>query len=223
MTQLDTDRSRTAQNAGRVPPSAIEAEESLIGAMLLSAEAVERGLRDRAGRRFLSSAARTDLRRHHMALTHAAEPVDYVTVQAKLQERGAVAIELAVLSSLQLNTPSAANAQHYAEIVRDKAQQRRLIAVGGEIVDDSYVATDDVVGLIDEAERKINQIGDNRRIDSVSPCSACCSPRLTSSKSVVRRADSSMASKTGYRSLDLILQGLQPSSMTIIGARPGTG
>jgi replicative DNA helicase len=70
-------------------------------------------------------------------------------VQAKLQERGAVAIELAVLSSLQMNTPSAANAQHYAEIVRDKAQQRRLIAVGGEIVDDSYVATDDVVGLID--------------------------------------------------------------------------
>ena len=53
-----------------------------------------------------------------------------MTVQAKLQERGAVAVELAVLSSLQINTPSAANAQHYAELVREKAQQRRLIAVG---------------------------------------------------------------------------------------------
>ena len=158
-----------------------------------------------------------------MALTHAAEPVDYVTVQAKLQERGAVAIELAVLSSLQMNTPSAANAQHYAEIVRDKAQQRRLIAVGGEIVDDSYVATDDVVGLIDEAERKINQIGDNRKIDTVSPLQ-----RLLLSEADILEARGETRGQfngleTGYKSLDLILQGLQPSSMTIIGARPGTG
>ena len=158
-----------------------------------------------------------------MALTHAAEPVDYVTVQAKLQERGAVAIELAVLSSLQMNTPSATNAQHYAEIVRDKAQQRRLIAVGGEIVDDSYVATDDVVGLIDEAERKINQIGDNRRIDSVSPLQRLL---LTEADILEARGETRgqfNGLETGYRSLDLILQGLQPSSMTIIGARPGTG
>jgi replicative DNA helicase len=168
MTQMEIDRSRTAPHAGRVPPSAIEAEESLIGAMLLSPEAVsvayetvqvEDFYRPLHGQIFGAI----------MALTHAGEPVDYVTVQAKLQERGAAVIELAVLSSLQMNTPSAANAQHYAEIVRDKAQQRRLIAVGGEIVDDSYIATDDVVGLIDEAERKINQIGDNRRIDTVSP------------------------------------------------------
>jgi replicative DNA helicase len=158
-----------------------------------------------------------------MALTHAAEPVDYVTVQAKLQERGAVAIELAVLSSLQMNTPSAANAQHYAEIVRDKAQQRRLIAVGGEIVDDSYVPTDDVVGLIDEAERKINQIGDNRRIDSVSPLQRLL---LTEADILEERGETRgqfNGLETGYRSLVLILQGLQPSSMTIIGARPGTG
>jgi replicative DNA helicase len=222
MTQLDTDRSRTAPNAGRVPPSAIEAEESLIGAMLLSSEAVsvayetvqvEDFYRPLHGQIFGAI----------MALTHAAEPVDYVTVQAKLQERGAVAIELAVLSSLQMNTPSAANAQHYAEIVRDKAQQRRLIAVGGEIVDDSYVATDDVVGLIDEAERKINQIGDNRRIDSVSPLQRLL---LTEADILEERGETRgqfNGLETGYRSLDLILQGLQPSSMTIIGARPGTG
>jgi len=56
-----------------------------------------------------------------IALANAGEPVDYVTVQAKLQERGAIAVELALLSSLQMNTPSAANAQHYAELVREKA------------------------------------------------------------------------------------------------------
>ena len=144
-------------------------------------------------------------------------------MQAKLQERGAVAVELAVLSSLQLNTPSAANAQHYAELVREKAQQRRLIAVAGEIVDDAYVATDDVVGLIDEAERKINAIGDDREHDSVSPLQRL----LLSEADILEQRGETRGQlnglETGYRSLDAILQGLQKSSMTIVGARPATG
>src|SRR6202167_1664687 len=222
MTQIETDRGRTAPGGGRIPPSAIEAEESLIGAMLLSVEAVSVAYETVEPEDFYRP-LHGQIFGAIMALTHAGEPVDYVTVQAKLQERGAVAIELAVLSSLQMNTPSAANAQHYAEIVRDKAQQRRLIAVGGEIVDDSYVPTDDVVGLIDEAERKINQIGDNRRIDSVSPLQRLL---LTEADILEERGETRgqfNGLETGYRSLDLILQGLQPSSMTIIGARPGTG
>jgi replicative DNA helicase len=158
-----------------------------------------------------------------IALVNAGEPVDYVTVQAKLQERGAVAVELAVLSSLQMNTPSAANAQHYAEIVREKAQQRRLIAVAGEIVDDAYVATDDVVGLIDEAERKINQIGDERKIDSVSPLQRLL---LNEAEILEQRGETRgqfNGLETGYKSVDVILQGLQPNSLTIVGARPAMG
>ena len=222
MTQLESDRNRQVPGGGRVPPSAIEAEESLIGAMLLSSEAVsiayetvqaEDFYRPLHGQIFSSI----------IALTNAGEPVDYVTVQAKLQERGAVAVELAVLSALQMNTPSAANAQHYAELVREKAQQRRLISVAGEIVDDAYVATEDVVGLIDEAERKINAIGDARKIDSVSPLQRLL---LTEADILEERGETRgqiNGLETGYKSLDLVLQGLQPSSMTIIGARPGTG
>jgi replicative DNA helicase len=158
-----------------------------------------------------------------IALANAGEPVDYVTVQAKLQERGAVAVELGVLSSLQMNTPSASNAQHYAEIVHEKAQQRRLIAVAGEIVDDAYVATDDVVGLIDEAERKINQIGDDRKLDSVSPLQRL----LLSEADILEQRGETRGQfnglETGYKSLDLVLQGLQPNSLTIVGARPAMG
>jgi len=220
MTQVETDR--RAVSGGRVPPSAIEAEESLIGAMLLSPEAVsvafetvqpEDFYRPLHGQIFSSI----------VALAHAGEPVDYVTVQAKLQERGAVAVELAVLSSLQINTPSSANAQHYAELVREKAQQRRLIAAAGEIVDEAYVATDDVIGLIDEAERKINAIADDRRADSVSPLQRL----LLSEADILEQRGETRGQlnglETGYRSLDQILQGLQRSSMTIVGARPATG
>jgi replicative DNA helicase len=221
MTQIETERPRSVAG-GRVPPSVIEAEESLIGAMLLSAEAVSIA--------YESVRAEDFYRPLHgqifgaiIDLAHAGEPVDYVTVQAKLQERGAMAVELSVLSSLQINTPSAANAQHYADLVREKAQQRRLIAVAGEIVDEAYVATDDVIGLIDEAERKINAIGDDRKIDSVSPLQRL----LLSEADILEQRGETRGQlnglETGYRSLDAILQGLQKSSMTIVGARPATG
>lgn len=222
MTQIEAERIRTTPTGGRVPPSAIEAEESLIGAMLLSPEAVSVAYESVQPEDFYRP-LHGQIFSAIVALANAGEPVDYVTVQAKLQERGAVAVELAVLSSLQMNTPSAANAQHYAEIVRDKAQQRRLISTAGEIVDDAYVATDDVVGLIDEAERKINRIGDDRRIDSVSPLHGLL---LTEANILEERGETRgqfNGLETGYKSLDLVLQGLQPSSMTIIGARPGTG
>ena len=221
MTQIETERPRSVAG-GRVPPSVIEAEESLIGAMLLSAEAVSIA--------YESVQAEDFYRPLHgqifgaiIDLAHAGEPVDYVTVQAKLQERGALAVELSVLSSLQINTPSAANAQHYADLVREKAQQRRFISVAGEIVDDAYVATDDVIGLIDEAERKINAIGDDRKIDSVSPLQRL----LLSEADILEQRGETRGQlnglETGYKSLDAILQGLQKSSMTIVGARPATG
>ncbi|HVA70603.1 MAG TPA: replicative DNA helicase [Acidimicrobiales bacterium] len=221
MTQIDVERPR-AVTGGRVPPSVIEAEESLIGAMLLSQDAVSIAYENVQAEDFYRPLL-GQIFSAIIALAHAGEPVDYVTVQAKLQERGAVAIELAVLSSLQINTPSAANAQHYAELVREKAQQRRLISVAGEIVDDAYVATDDVIGLIDEAERKINAIGDDRRADSVSPLQRL----LLNEADILEQRGETRGQlnglETGYRSLDAILQGLQPSSMTIVGARPATG
>jgi replicative DNA helicase len=222
MTQMDISRDRAATSGGRVPPSALEAEESLIGAMLLSPEAVSVAYETVAPEDFYRP-LHGQIFSAIIALANASEPVDYVTVQAKLQEHGAMAVELAVLSSLQMNTPSAANAQHYAELVRDKAQQRRLIAVAGEIVDEAYRATDDVVGLIDDAERKINLIADNRTVDSVSPLHTLLLNEADILETRGETRGQLNGLETGYRALDQIVQGLQPGSMTIIGARPGTG
>ncbi len=222
MTQMDTDRGRAPGAGGRIPPSALEAEESLIGAMLLSPEAVSVAYETVAPEDFYRP-LHSQIFSAIIALANASEPVDYVTVQAKLQEQGAQAVELAVLSSLQMNTPSASNAQYYAELVRDKAQQRRLIAVAGEIVDEAYQATDDVVGLIDDAERRINQIADQRSIDSVSPLHTLLLNEADILETRGETRGQLNGLETGYRALDQIVQGLQPGSMTIIGARPGTG
>ena len=111
MTQIESDRQRTAPNAGRVPPSVIEAEESLIGAMLQLPEAVSIAyelVQEEDFYRPLHGQIYSAI----VDLVNSGDPVDYVTVQAKMQERGSLQIELAVLAALQSNTPSAANAHH---------------------------------------------------------------------------------------------------------------
>jgi len=209
-------------SAPRIPPHSLEAEESLIGAMLLSPEAVSEAYEVTAAEDFYRP-LHAQIFTAILALNNAAEPVDLVTVQTKLQEQGVPAIELSVLSSLSVNTPSVANARHYAQVVHEKAQQRRLISVATEIVDDSYVPTDDVVGLIDDAERKINQIGDESRVDSVAPLQRLLYEEANILEQRGETRGQFNGLETGYRSLDLVLQGLQPHSFTIVGARPSMG
>src|SRR5487761_2634587 len=105
MTQLESDprRAISPPTAGRVPPNAIEMEESLIGAMLLSSEAVSIAYETVEPEDFYRP-LHAQIFSAILALANAGEPVDYVTVQAKLQERGAAAVEVGLLSSLQMNT-----------------------------------------------------------------------------------------------------------------------
>lgn len=221
MTSIESDRTRPA-NPGRVPPSAQEMEESLLGAMLLSPEAVSIAYETLNAEDFYRP-LHGQIFSAIVALANAGEPVDYVTVQAKLQEHGVASIEVGLLSALQVNTPSAANAEHYAQVVKEKSQQRRLITVASEIVDVAYQATDDVAALIDEAERKINQIGDDTKLDTV----ATLQQLLVTEANILEERGETKGTfnglETGYRALDLVLQGLQPHSLAIVGARPAMG
>ncbi len=221
MSQIDVDRPN-APSVGRIPPHAMEMEESLLGAMLLSSEAVSVAYETVEVADFYRP-LHGQIFSAIIALANAGEPVDYVTVQSKLQEQGAAAVEVSLLSSLQMNTPSAANARHYAEVVREKAQQRRLISAASSIVDEAYQPTDDVAALIDDAERRINQIGDENKVDSVSSLQTL----LVREADILEERGETRGQinglETGYRSLDQVLQGLQPHSLTIVGARPAMG
>jgi len=208
--------------APRIPPHSLEAEESLIGAMLLSPEAVSRAYEIVTAEDFYRP-LHAQIFRAIVDLSDRGEPVDLVTVQSTLQEHGEAAVDLGLLSSLSTNTPSVNNAEQYATIVHEKAQQRRLITVATEIVDDSFVPTNDVPGLIDEAERKINQIGDDNKGDSHELLSKLLyhEANILEERGETRGAFNGL--ETGYRSLDLILQGLQPHALAIVGARPSMG
>ena len=160
MTQMDIDANDRPQTVGRVPPSALEAEESLIGAMLLSPEAVSVAYETVSPEDFYRP-LHGQIFSAIIALANAGEPVDYVTVQAKLQEHGAVgggargavlaADEHAVGGQRAALRRAGARQGPAASTHRGGRRDRRR----------RLQATDDVVGLIDEAERKINQIGDD--------------------------------------------------------------
>jgi replicative DNA helicase len=209
-------------SGGRVPPNNISAEESLLGAMLLSTEAVsvaaelcepEDFYRPLHGQIFSSI----------IDLVHSGREADWVTVSERLRERGAPEIDPSMLSALQLNTPSAANAQHYADIVRDKARQRRLIEISGRISDQAYEAVDDVDDLVDSAERMILEVRDNARYDTVSSLLPLLMDELDILEARSENKGALTGTETGYSKLDEILLGLQRSSLTIIGARPSVG
>ncbi len=224
MTQfVDDSRPATrAPQSGRIPPNNVSAEESLLGAMLLSTEAIAIASEMCAAEDFYRP-LHGQIYSSIIDLSHSGREVDWVTVSEKLRERGAPEIEASMLTALQLNTPSAANAQHYADIVRDKARQRRLIEIAGRIADDAYEITDDVDAVVDAAERMILEVRDTGRYDTVSSLLPLLIDEFNLLEERGENKGAITGVATGYRKLDAILKGLQHSSLTIVGARPSVG
>src|SRR5829696_2589759 len=135
---------------GRVPPHNLQAEESLLGAMLLSRDAIAAAVEVVSADDFYKPA------HGHVfdavtSLYSAGEPADPVTVADELRRAGLLdAIGgPTLLLSLQAGTPATSNAAHYARIINEHALLRRLIGVAGEIADLGYSLPDDVIGAVD--------------------------------------------------------------------------
>ena len=105
------------------------------------------------------------------ALIERGEPIDAVTVTDELQRSGLLEAvgDPSVFISLQANTPSIANARHYAAIVEEHSLLRRLIGVAGEIADLGYSVPEDVEAAVDEAEQMMFNVAERRTADTMSP------------------------------------------------------
>jgi replicative DNA helicase len=160
-----------------------------------------------------------------VALFERGEPVDAVTVTDELRRSGRLEAvgEPAVLVSLQLNTPSIANALHYARIVEEHAMLRRLAGVAGEIADLAFSVPEDVTAALDQAETMVFDVAQRRDEDSVKALRDLLGPSLDHIEQLAGRNDTVTGLRTGYLDLDEKLAGLQPASLTIVGARPAMG
>src|SRR5580693_3340111 len=209
---------------GRVPPHNLDAEESLLGAMLLSRDATASAIEFCASQDFYKP-AHSHIFGAITALYTRGEPADPVTVADELRRSGMLESvgDPSVLISLQVNTPSTANASYYAKIVEEHALLRRLVTVAGEIAELGYSVPEDVTEVVDRAESMIFDVAQRRMVDTMSPLRDLLAQSLDHLEALVERGETITGVPTGYRDLDAQLAGLQNGNLVVVGARPAMG
>jgi replicative DNA helicase len=213
----------------KVPPHSIEAEQSLLGALLLDNQAFDRVADVVAGDDFY----RDDHRRiwkHISKLIEANKPADVVTVSESIEgsEDKDKTGGAAYLGALAQNTPSALNIRRYAELVRERAVQRKLAQVATSIAEDALAPGGKDVGqLLDEAESRIFQIAEsgarkNEGLMEIKPVLARVFEKIDH---LYHRDNPSDVTgvPTGYTRLDQMTSGMQPGDLIIVAARPSMG
>ena len=212
------------ENLRRVPPQALEAEESVLGGVLLDNTALDRLIELVRPDDFYRGAHRK-LFRAMLALSERNEPVDLITLSESLRTRGELADVggAAYLSELVERVPTAANIMHYARIVRDRAVLRELITAATEIATKGYEATGDPNELLDRAEQAIFAISERKvrasffRLQDILVDSLKTIERLYEHKQTVTGVP------TGFADLDRLTSGLQASDLVIVAGRPSMG
>jgi replicative DNA helicase len=213
----------------KLPPHSVEAEQSVLGGLLLDNNALERIL-DLIGEHDFYRADHRLIWQRILRLIDEGKPADVVTVAESLENRNELdqVGGLAYLAGLAQNTPSAANIRRYAEIVRERAVFRRLAEVGGEISDSAFnPAGRTAQQILDEAESRVFQIKEEQAKGGQGFLEL--QPIL---KEVVTRIDELYnrdnpsevtGVATGYADLDARTSGLQPGDLIIVAGRPSMG
>jgi replicative DNA helicase len=226
---IEAARSRAPATAvsgpGRIPPHNLEAEESLLGAMLLSRDAIVNAIEVKVEATDFYKPAHGHIYETIVELYGQGEPVDPITLAEELRRKNLLDAlgGKATLLQLQAATPSSANAGHYAQIVGELALLRRLIAVAGEISEEAYAAPEDVTHTLDRAESLVFEVAERRVADSLVKSSDSLSAILDQLEQMYGREDTITGVPTGYIDLDQQLLGLQPSNLVVVAARPGMG
>src|SRR3954454_267322 len=228
VTPFDTARRRPTPSAptvaGRVAPHNLQAEESLLGAMLLSRDAIASAVEVCSADDFYRP-----IHGHVFdaicSLYGRGEGVDPVTVADELGRAGVLEAVggLSALLSLQANTPATSNAARYARIVEEHSLLRRLIGVAGEIAELGYDVPDDVESAVDRAESMVFEVAQRRVTDTTRPLRDLLSAQLDRLESLYERGEAITGVPTGFLDLDEQLAGLQPSNLVILGAPPAAG
>ena len=211
-------------NEGRIPPHSLEAEKSVLGAAMLSEEAlgdVAETVRpddfyDKNHKEIFE--AILDLNRKSL-------PVDVLTVSEELKKRGSLNMVggRAYVASLSSSTPTTSNAPEYARIVSEKAALRRLIAAADGIVDKGYDGGMAASQMIDFAEREIFEISQSRQKGKYTHIQEALLSNLDAIDKASQMEDGLTGITTGFADLDAKTSGLQKSDLIILAARPAMG
>ncbi|NPV26759.1 MAG: replicative DNA helicase [Firmicutes bacterium] len=208
----------------KIPPQNLEAEQSVLGAMMLDADAVsvvEGILRPDD---FYRDAHRV-IYEVIISLHERNEPIDIITVTDELRRRNALdkVGGVAYITLLADSVPSTASAEYYAKIVVEKALLRGLISISSRISSKSYEGNIEVTDLIDEAERMIVELSQRGVGQPFAPVHDILLETFDRLQRLYERKSSITGVPTYFTDLDRLLAGLQPSELILLAARPGMG
>ena len=210
--------------ADRLPPQNQEAEQSVLGSLLIDPDAIIK----------IAAFLRADdfYRETHqyvfraMAELHERrQPTDFVTVVDELDRSGQLEVVggPAYLSELIALVPTSVHVEHYAHIVERTALMRRLIAAAGEIAALAYQDHEEVEEVIDKAESILFEVAHRRQSRDLIPISEIIQQYTDRVDWLAKHPDDSPGVPTGFNGLDHLFGGLQPSDLIILAARPGIG
>jgi len=213
----------------KLPPHSVEAEQSLLGGLLIENEAIDKIADIISSGDFYRHDHRL-IYQHIMKLIEANQPADIVTVGESLDKSAELASVggIVYLGLVAENTPTAANIRGYAQIIRERAIMRNLVQVGSDIVDSAFSPQGkDAQQLLDESEAKIFQIADSGKNNKIG---------FTDIKELLPKAAQRIDDlfqldnpsdvtgiPTGYTDLDKMTSGLQRGDLIIVAGRPSMG
>ena len=208
----------------RLPPQNLEAEQCVLGAILLDNASLNKALEILTDQHFYRSAHQT-LYRAMLALSERNEAVDQITLTEYLREVS----ELdniggaSYVAELVQVVPSASNIRYHSKIVRDKALLRGLIRTATEVIAQGYEGTGQTDDLLEFAEREIFRLAQGKLGRSFIPVSNIIQESVEIVDRLYSRKEKITGIPTGFTDLDDLLAGLQPSDLIIIAGRPSMG
>ncbi|HXH83999.1 MAG TPA: replicative DNA helicase [Candidatus Tectomicrobia bacterium] len=207
-----------------VPPQNLEAEESVLGAMLLSPSAVGTASEILSASDFYRESHAT-IFRAALGLWSKGEPVDAITLVNELDERGELEgvggpARIAELAAL---VPSTSNVEHYARIVKEMAILRGLVRAGQEISRLGQERPGEISDLVDRAEQIVFELGQRRVTSDFAHIEALLKESFERITQLYESGAEITGTPTGFRELDLLTSGFQPGNLVILAARPSMG
>ncbi len=208
----------------RVPPHDLEAERSVLGAVLIDNDALARVLEFLQTDDFYREAHRR-IFAGMIALFERNEPCDIVTLHDQLAKQSALEATggPTYLAELSLSVPTAANVHYYAKIVRERSMARRLISTATDIATCGYEGSTEVSVLLDEAESKIFEISESRVKQTYAELKQVIKQTFKTIEMLYERKELVTGVPSGFHDLDRMTSGLQKSELVVLAARPSMG
>ncbi|HEV3123222.1 MAG TPA: replicative DNA helicase [Candidatus Dormibacteraeota bacterium] len=209
---------------GRVLPHDVEAEQAVLGSLMLDQNAIS-AVRDLVEPEDFYVERHAHIYRAARDLADRGEPIDLLTLRAQLERAGALSRAGGVdyVSEVSLITPTAASVRHYADIVVEHALRRRLVAAAGDIAGLGFDESLRAQEAADRAEQRVFAVTDLRRTTDAIHIAPVLKETWTQLETLLGNRKFVTGVPTNYTELDSVTQGLQPGELIILAARPSVG